>query len=72
MHAAEMLFLRYETAGYLRVDGVSRRLGDAAVLNPAYRESFPSVLPWMLELFGTTAQVVARLPGVSKESLPSV
>jgi hypothetical protein len=51
-------------AAALRVDGVGRALGDAAVLSPTRRAAFAGTLPWSLELRGPAAERLAKMPGV--------
>jgi len=51
----------YAPPASLRVDGVSRNLGDLAVLEGARRDAFPGTFPYVLE-FGASA--ARSLPGV--------
>jgi hypothetical protein len=48
----------------LRVDGVTRAIGDAAVMAASHRSAFAGTLPWSLELWGPSARRLGELPGL--------
>jgi len=49
----------------LRVDGVSRPLGDVAVLPARHRAAYPGTLQWSIELTGEAAHAIAGLIGIA-------
>ena len=56
----------YAPPASLRVDGVSRNLGDLAVLEGARRDAFPGTFPYVLEFAASAAR---SLPGM-RDALP--
>ena len=64
MHTGAVSVPLLARAAPLRVDGVARTLGDAAVLGPARRAAFAGTLPWSPELCAPAAGRLAKMPGL--------